>query len=896
MKNLRVKMTLLIVLVVLISSALILFISYTRARESMSGQLELTYSIEADKYAQELTAWINTNAAVIDSLAADIAVSGIYDDGYDAFHAYLNKSCELLNKNGYIYDIYFTYPNNTMVCASDFMADGSIDYVHDREWYTEAADSRELFYSTPYMDSDTGLPIITISKAVYDNNTLQGVVAEDIFVNTLVDIISEADVAENSYAFLVDRNMGMVVHPNEEYAYDNSPKGIMDVRNAPYGEVISNIVSGSRDTVYITDYDGIERGIVVSKMENTGWYVGVATSKAELMKGVNGLVRGFSLTAVIAVVLGGAIAVILACVLDKMNTQQREHEEEVLKLEKQAADEASKAKSRFLADMSHEIRTPINAILGMNEMVLRETDNRDIRGYSKNIKQSGHSLLQLVNSILDFSKLEDGKMEILPVRYSLGAQISYFMSSISERAYAKSLKLIMDIDPQLPSELYGDDTRINEVVMNLLTNAVKYTEKGSVTLSMRGIDRKSDPEDMILLHVEVRDTGIGIKEEDKERLFESFERLDITRNRSIEGTGLGLCITTSLLKLMGSQLKVESEYGIGSVFSYDLWQKIENDKPIGDYKKAIEKDEDVVTYHEAFHAPDARILVVDDTNMNLLVTESLLKKTGIKLDTALSGAESVQLAEKNKYDIIFMDQRMPGMDGTEAMLKIRDLENKKNEGTPIICLTADVIRGARDRYLSRGFDDYLTKPVDGRALEKMIIAYLPEEKVQIQKTVKGSDESEDENRPAFIIDLSSAGIDTKKGMTYCDNNDEVYKSLLVEYGEDEKKKSAALQNCFENRDWKNYGIYIHSLKSSSKMIGATAMSDIAAELEVAADDCDETTLEYGHYRAMEMYKKLVAVIRDNIDSEESYVQVEDGILEFLPEPSSAQEENENSES
>ncbi len=890
MKNLRVKMTLLIVFVVLVSSALILVISYLRAKESMSGQLELTYSIEADKYAQELTAWINTNAAVIDSLAADVVVSGISKEGYDAFHGYLNKSYNLLNKYGYIYDIYFTYPNNTMACASDFIADGSIDYVHDRQWYTVAASTGEVFYSTPYMDSDTGLPIITISKAVYDGDTLLGVLAEDIFVNTLVDIINDADVDENGYAFLVDQNMGMIVHPNEEYSFDNSPKGVMDVPGAPYADVIANIVSGSKDTVYLIDYDGIERGIVVSKMDNTGWYVGIATSKAELMKGVNGLVRGFLIAAVIAVVLGGAIAVILAHVLDKLSAQQREYEEQVLMLEKQAADEASKAKSRFLADMSHEIRTPINAILGMNEMVLRETDNRDIRGYSKNIKQSGHNLLQLVNSILDFSKIEDGKMEILPVRYSLGSQLSYFINSISERAYAKSLKFNMDIDTGLPSELYGDDTRINEIVMNLLTNAVKYTEKGSVTFSMKEKERRSENEKEILIHYEVSDTGIGLKDEDKEKLFGSPESLDITGNRMIEGTGLGLAVTVSLLKLMGSELKVESEYAKGSTFAFDLWQKIENDRPIGDYKKAIEKDEDVVTYKEAFHAPAARILVVDDTNMNLIVTESLLKKTGIKLDTALSGAESVQLADKNKYDIIFMDQRMPGMDGTEAMLKIRALDSKMNETTPIICLTADVVRGARDRYLSRGFDDYLTKPVDGRALEKMIIAYLPEEKVQIQKTVKNGDDNSEEDKPAFIIDLSSAGIDTKKGMAYCDNNDEVYKSLLVEYGEDEKKKAAALQNCFENRDWVNYGIYIHSLKSSSKMIGATAMSDIAAELEAAADECDETTLEYGHYRAMEMYRKLVTVIRDNIDFKESYVQVEDGILEFLPEISTNSEE------
>ena len=386
MRTIRTRMTFMIVFVILVSTGLLWMISNDRATKTMTSQLEDGYSVTAEKTAHELTEWIGTNATIVDALAADIGITGICDNGYDAFHGYLAEMLARMNRNGYIYDFYFTYPNNTMACATDFLADGTVDYVNGREWYREAVRTGELFYSTPYLDSDSGLPIITISRAVTANGQVKGVIAADIFVDVLVDIVRNADAGKNSYAFLVDQNMGMIVHPNRAYDFDDEPHGVMDVKDVPagYGAVLDNIRSGSKGTVYLEDYDGVTRGVVVSKVENTGWYFGIATSQDELMGDVNRLVRGFLIAAILSVATGAVLAFFLAREVDRLNKQQQATQAHVLELEKQAADEASEAKSRFLADMSHEIRTPINTVLGMNEMILRESSRaRNASGSGK---------------------------------------------------------------------------------------------------------------------------------------------------------------------------------------------------------------------------------------------------------------------------------------------------------------------------------------------------------------------------------------------------------------------------------------------------------------------------------------------------------------------------------
>ncbi len=865
MKSFRARMTIMIVVVVLGISIFLSIISYQRAKSSLMLQLEDNYGVTAQKYALELSSWFSTNATIIDTVAAEIAVNGISYKDYDAFHEYLIRSNELLNKNGYVYDVYFTYPDNFMVCASDFLADGTVDFVHEREWYTKPALTGELFYATPYLDSDSGRSIITISKAVYKNDELLGVLAADIFVDVLVDMVMKADVENNSYAFLIDQNMNMVAHPNKAYDYEDSPHNVMEIPNAPYGPLIDAMSAGSDEMIFVEDYDGTTRGIVYSEIPNIGWYVCIATDVNEIEKGVASLTRGFVASALVSVIVGIIISILLAWVLDRQSKQEQKYQERVLKLEKEAADKASEAKSRFLADMSHEIRTPINAIIGMNEMILREAENKEIRGYSINIKQSGLNLLHLINGILDFSKIEDGKMEIVPVRYSVSSQIAYFINSISEKASSKGLDLIFNIDSSMPSELFGDDARINQVVINLLTNAVKYTEKGSVTFTMKETERTAD--ERSLLYFEIKDTGIGIKECDMEKLFKSFERLDVVRNRNIEGTGLGMSITLKLLELMESHLNVESTYGVGSRFSFELWQKIENAKPLGDYKKAIENADISENYMTSFKAPNARILIVDDTRMNIVVAENLLKQTEIIIDTALSGKDSIRLAKENKYDVILMDQRMPVMDGTEAMKQIKGSSETENADTPIICMTADVVDGAKDRYMNMGFDDYLTKPVDSAELEKILSEYIPHEKIMVNDNPadpRDLSESKALEDKSFLEKISETGLDTNTGIMFSGGEEEIYIEVLIAFAEEEKEKSELIESAYSSKNWEEYGIYIHGIKSTAKTIGATELSVLAADLEKAAKINDGATIEKDHAKAMDMYTDIARGIRKSI--------------------------------
>ena len=389
--------------------------------------------------------------------------------------------------------------------------------------------------------------------------------------------------------------------------------------------------------------------------------------------------------------------------------------------ETQKAKAANVAKSQFLSNMSHEIRTPINAIMGMDEMILREAKDAAIREYAENIRTASASLLGLVNDILDFSKIEAGKMEIIPVEYELSSVLNDLVNMVRTRAEKKGLFLHVEASPELPTLLFGDEIRIKQVATNILTNAVKYTEKGGVTL--RVTFEKGDAQS-IRLRFAIEDTGIGIKPEDINKLYNAFERIEEARNRTIEGTGLGMNITKRLLELMGSRLEVESVYGEGSTFAFTVEQRVVNWSPIGDFEQAYKRTvSQHHAYHECFTAPEAEILVVDDTKMNLTVMKGLLKATKVKVDEAESGMECLALTEKKKYDVIFLDHRMPGMDGVETLVSLRMQLQGKNSETPVICLTANAVSGAREWYLERGFNDYLTKPVQGEQLEAMLIKY-----------------------------------------------------------------------------------------------------------------------------------------------------------------------------
>ncbi len=393
---------------------------------------------------------------------------------------------------------------------------------------------------------------------------------------------------------------------------------------------------------------------------------------------------------------------------------------------KQELAEANQSKSQFLANMSHEIRTPINAIIGFNEMILRESREEAISEYAVDVKSAADTLLVLVNEILDFSKIEAGKMTLVMSEYRLHDLINDSLSMIDNRARKKGLELKAEYDAKLPDGLYGDDGRLRQILLNLLTNAVKYTDRGSVTLKVSGQRKEQE----ILLTFAVQDTGIGIKEEDIEHLFHEFERIEERRNRHIEGTGLGINISAGLLALMGSRLRVKSVYNEGSEFFFTVSQQIVDDTPLEKaFVKTSEKNRD--SYVPEFTAPDARILVVDDNRMNRKVIRNLVKGTLIQMEEADSGRACLEMVENNHYDLVLLDHMMPEMDGIETLRAMQRMETFAGHETPVIALTANAIAGVEEMYLECGFDDYLSKPVHPDLLNRLLLKYIDPVKVTV---------------------------------------------------------------------------------------------------------------------------------------------------------------------
>lgn len=393
---------------------------------------------------------------------------------------------------------------------------------------------------------------------------------------------------------------------------------------------------------------------------------------------------------------------------------------------KDEAERASHAKTRFLARMSHEIRTPINAVMGMNEMILRESTEDNIRAYAGDVKESSAMLLGIINEILDSSKIESGKMELVNVDYKVANLINDLYNMTSVKARDKKLDLIFDISPDVPCRLNGDDKRIKQVILNLLTNGIKYTEKGSVTLRITSATK----DNKAVLSCAVIDTGIGIKEEDIGKIYDEFQRIDLSRNRNVEGTGLGMSIVQRLLKLMNSELKIKSTYEKGSEFSFEIEQTVVDSAPMGDFRKKDETENKNVTRY-IYTAPEARVLVVDDNELNRMVFEGLIKHTEINVDSAESGMECLSMLKENKYDIIFLDHMMPGMDGIETLKRMR--EENLCPDTPVVMLTANAFEEDVENYMKQGFDDFLAKPIIPEVMDGLILKYLPKELVTISE-------------------------------------------------------------------------------------------------------------------------------------------------------------------
>ena len=458
----------------------------------------------------------------------------------------------------------------------------------------------------------------------------------------------------------------------------------------------------------------------------------------------------------------------------------------------EVAERANQAKTDFLANMSHEIRTPINSILGFNEMIARETDQDVIAGYTEDIKGSGETLLFLINDILDFSKIESGNVEITEKKYNVSDLINNINNMIGIRARGKGIEYNVQIDPALPKSLYGDKNRVQQIIVNLLTNAVKYTDNGSVTFKMGWNEENRS------IKVQVIDTGRGIKEEDVDLLFNKFKRVGLEDNGNIEGSGLGLVITKMLLNKMEGSIDLESTYGEGSTFSVMIPQKPAGTEKIGRYEKPERRRR---KFSHLFRANDAKILVVDDTATNLAIIKGLLKDTGIVIDTAISGESCLEMVRDNTYDIIFLDIRMPGMNGEEVLERIN--KGGIRRGVPVIALTADALKESRDKFMAEGFTDYLAKPVNGEKLEEMIIHFLPAKKVIINSD---SEDRNDGDKRGEVADTDAVGLFRHLDEYVETHNEEALKSMLgalSNYSFSGKNQEGfdALREAFELRDY-----------------------------------------------------------------------------------------------
>ena len=690
----------------------------------------------------------------------------------------------------------------------------TIDPLHDSHdvWYS-------TFISTGRMvdlDLDTDQAhgdkwtVFVNARIVNDKGELLGVCGVSVEVSELQEILRN---------FVREYNVHINLINDEDAIRINEGKASIDQTVLTSTKLKE--YAGMKDYLYEEMPNG---GYIVRKyMDNMDWLLEIEDDNEYKDSLYESLIHRNTIIFVIIMVV---LSMIVSRIISEDRRQQDAYTKEIEKFAeaqeilKAKAETANAAKGDFVAHMSHEIRTPINAILGFDEMIIREASDPTIREYAAWIRASGRNLLSLINDVLDFSRIESGKMDIVPVSYNTVSFLSDLIVMIGPRAEAKGLVIHKEIDPNLPSRLYGDDVRLRQVITNLLINAVKYTQKGSITFSV-----KASPmtDKRVLLHISVKDTGIGIREEEKDQLFQSFRRVDESRNRNIEGSGLGLPIASKTLALMESHLEMESTYGKGSDFHFDLKQGIIDPSPVGDFEKAFNDRLSLVEdYHESFEAPSAKILVVDDIDMNLLLFRGLLKKTAMEIDTAISGSEAMEKIRETRYDLIFMDDLMPIMSGVETLEKMKKEMPHAIRGIPIIVLTANAISGAREAYLSEGFCDYLSKPIEGKVLERMCMKWLPKEKV-IKVSGKGAAPAEKESAEPLI--------DEKLGLSYCMDNMDFYKEMIQSFldaGHMEK-----LKKFFAAEDWKNYQIAVHGLKSSSLALGARKLSDLAKQCELS---------------------------------------------------------------